>query len=112
MIEVGRVCLKIAGRDAGLRCVVVEVLDKNFVMIDGQTRRRKCNVIHLHPLDETVKVKAKASHEDVVKAFKELFAIFSCPACGQTLSLTEKRGESPKSVLSCECQKISWNVTS
>ncbi len=72
MIEVGRLCVKLAGRDAGLKCVVVEVLDKTFVMVDGQTRRRKCNIIHLEPLDEIIKIKAKASHEDVVSEFKKL----------------------------------------
>ena len=72
MIEVGRLCIKLAGRDAGLKCVVVEVLDKNFVMVDGQTRRRKCNIIHLEPLEEVIKIKAKASHEDVVSEFKKL----------------------------------------
>jgi len=72
MIEVGRLCIKLAGRDAGLKCAVVEVLDKNFVMIDGEARRRKCNIIHLEPLDEVVKIKAKASHADVVSEFKKL----------------------------------------
>ncbi len=72
MIEVGRLCVKLAGRDAGLKCVVVEVLDKTFVMVDGQTRRRKCNIIHLEPLDEVIKIKSKASHEDVVSEFKKL----------------------------------------
>lgn len=38
-MEIGRVCIKIAGRDAGMKCVVVEQLDNNFVLIDGQTRR-------------------------------------------------------------------------
>lgn len=67
MIEVGRLCVKTAGRDAGLKCVVVEVLDKNFVMIDGQTRRRKCNVLHLEPLDEKIDIKAKASHDEIAE---------------------------------------------
>lgn len=72
MIEVGRLCVKIAGRDAGLKCVVVEVLDKTFVMIDGQTRRRKCNMLHLEPLDQVIKIKAKASHDEVVEEFGKL----------------------------------------
>ena len=41
MIDVGRVCVKIAGRDAGKKAVVVEKIDSNFVLIDGQTRRRR-----------------------------------------------------------------------
>jgi large subunit ribosomal protein L14e len=72
MFEVGRICVKIAGRDAGQKCVIVEVIDDKNVLIDGMTRRRKCNKIHLEPLDQTVDIKGNASHEDVAKAFKSL----------------------------------------
>jgi len=72
MIEVGRLCVKIAGRDAGLKCVVVDILDDKFALIDGETRRRKCNVMHLEPLKETIKIKKKASHEEVKKEFDKL----------------------------------------
>lgn len=72
MMEVGRLCLKIAGRDAGKKCVVVDVIDNSFVMIDGETRRRKCNIAHVEPLKETVDLKKGASHADVVKAFEKV----------------------------------------
>jgi len=72
MFDVGRVCVKLAGRDAGQKCVIVEVLDDKTVLIDGMTRRRKCNKIHLEPLSQTLDLRQKASHEDVAKAFKEL----------------------------------------
>ena len=72
MMEIGRICVKIAGRDAGKKCVIVEVLDDNYVMIDGETRRRKCNIKHLEPLKETVKLKAKADHAAIVAEFKKL----------------------------------------
>jgi len=72
MIETGRLCVKIAGRDSGKKCVLVEVLDKTFVMIDGETRRRKCNVLHLEPLEEKIDIKKKASHADVKAAFKKI----------------------------------------
>ena len=68
MYEVGRLCVKIAGRDARKKCVVVDVLDNNYVLIDGQTRRRNCNVNHLEPLDKVLKIKKGASHKDVVEA--------------------------------------------
>lgn len=71
MIEIGRVCVKIAGRDAGNYCAIVEVLDKNYVMIDGNVRRKKCNVRHLEPLDKLLKIKAKALTEDVLEAMKK-----------------------------------------
>jgi len=72
MIDVGRLCVKLAGRDAGLKCVIVDVLDDNFVLIDGETRRRKCNVLHLEPLKDTLEIKKKASHEDIKKEFDKL----------------------------------------
>lgn len=68
MFGIGRVCVKLAGRDAGKKCLVVDILDDNFVLIDGETRRRKCNVIHLEPLDEVVDIAKGASHERVCKA--------------------------------------------
>ncbi|WP_457611716.1 KOW motif-containing protein, partial [Methanocaldococcus sp.] len=34
-IEIGRVCIKTLGREAGNTCVIVDILDKNFVLIDG-----------------------------------------------------------------------------
>ena len=72
MFETGRVCMKIAGRDAGRMCVIVDSIDGRFVLIDGDVRRRKCNIFHLEPLEKTVSLKKGASHEEVAKAFKEL----------------------------------------
>lgn len=68
MIEPGRVCVKLAGRDAGKKCVVVDVKGDR-VLIDGATRRRHCNARHLLPLNETVELKKGASHDEVAKAF-------------------------------------------
>jgi large subunit ribosomal protein L14e len=72
MIDVGRICVKIAGRDAGKKCVVVDFIDDNFVLIDGETRRRKCNIMHLEPLDKSVEIKKGASHAEVAKVFEQL----------------------------------------
>lgn len=70
-MEIGRLCVKIAGRDADRECVVVEVVDKNYVIIDGNTRRRKCNITHLEPLDKVFKIKKSASHKDIIDVFKK-----------------------------------------
>ncbi len=72
MIEIGRLCVKIAGRDAGGKCVIVDVLDDKFVMVDGQVRRRKCNIAHLEPLNTVLNVKKGASHDSVKKEFDAL----------------------------------------
>lgn len=34
-IEVGRICVKLLGREAGRKCVVVDVVDKSFVVVTG-----------------------------------------------------------------------------
>ncbi len=69
-IEVGRLCVKIAGRDAGKECIIVDIQDKNFVMIDGNTRRRKCNITHLELLPHKADIKKGVTHEEVLKALE------------------------------------------
>lgn len=72
MIEIGRLCIKTAGRDAGKRGLVIDIIDDNYVLIDGEVRRRKCNITHLEPLDKIININKKASHDDVKKALKEI----------------------------------------
>ncbi len=75
MFEVGRVCLKTAGREAGKYCVIVKKMDENFVMVTGpksltRVKRRRCNINHLEPLTEKIKIKSDASDAEVLKAYK------------------------------------------
>ena len=104
MIEIGRLCIKIAGRDAGKKCVIVEVLDDSNVMIDGETRRRKCNTKHLEPLNETVKIKAKADHATIIAEFKKL---------GIELKETKpkKAADKPKKVRKCKVKEEKAEVS-
>jgi large subunit ribosomal protein L14e len=71
VIEVGRVCVKIRGREAGRRCVVVDIIDENFVIVDGDLKRRRVNIKHLEPLPKRLDIKPGASTEEVVKAMLE-----------------------------------------
>ncbi|WP_423792342.1 50S ribosomal protein L14e [Methanocaldococcus indicus] len=64
-IEVGRVCIKTSGREAGKVCVIVDVIDKNFVLVDGEVKRRRCNIKHLEPTDKKVDIQKGASTEEV-----------------------------------------------
>lgn len=105
MIEIGRVCVKIAGRDAGLKCVVVDDLGKSMVLIDGQTRRRKCNVSHLEPLAQKLDISKGASHDKVVSAFKavDVSIVARKPRAKVSVQKTAPRqqttlGEKPKAV--------------
>ena len=71
-IEIGRLVLKTAGRDAGKKGLVIDVLDDIFVMIDGQVRRRKCNLIHIEPLNQVLKIERNAAHDQVYSVLKEI----------------------------------------
>jgi large subunit ribosomal protein L14e len=71
MFEIGRVCVKLAGRDAERKCVVIDNMDDGHVMIDGQTRRRKCSTSHLDPTNIIIKIKKNASNSEVCAALKK-----------------------------------------
>jgi large subunit ribosomal protein L14e len=74
-IEVGRICVKICGREAGKKCVIVDIIDKSFVLVTGPksvtgVKRRRANINHLEPLAEKIDIKRGASDEEVVEALK------------------------------------------
>ncbi|MGM5480936.1 MAG: 50S ribosomal protein L14e [Nanobdellota archaeon] len=71
IFDIGRICVKLAGRDAGKRCAIVGNEDDGLVLIDGETRRRKCNPLHLEPTGDVLELSEGASHDDVLAAFKE-----------------------------------------
>lgn len=68
MYKIGTVCMKIAGRDAGRLCVIIEEAKDGLVLVDGDVRRKSVNLRHLEPTGKTVKVKKSAGHEEVMKA--------------------------------------------
>ena len=75
-VEVGRVCLKLRGREAGRRCVIVDLVDRNYVLVTGPAdltgvRRRRVNVNHLKLLDEKVEIERDASDEEVRDALRQ-----------------------------------------
>jgi large subunit ribosomal protein L14e len=69
VFDIGRVAVKTLGREAGEHCVVVDIIDKNYVLIDGiNVRRRRSNVNHLVPTKDKVDIKKGISKEDLKKA--------------------------------------------
>ncbi|MEK6907497.1 MAG: 50S ribosomal protein L14e [Nanoarchaeota archaeon] len=68
---IGRICLKLTGREAGNYCVIVNNLDNNFVLIDGNVKRRKCNMDHLELTDKVVEIKKDASKDEVLNAMSK-----------------------------------------
>ncbi len=74
-MEVGRLAVVIAGRRAGQKVVVVDVIDRNFVLVTGaglnKVKRRRMNVKHLEPLPERVNIERGASDEEVKAALEQ-----------------------------------------
>jgi large subunit ribosomal protein L14e len=71
-IEVGRVCVKVAGREAGRKCVIVDVMDKSFVVVTGPkkvtgVKRRRVNINHVAPTEDVIPIKRGASDEEVAQ---------------------------------------------
>lgn len=76
-IEVGRICIKLSGRESGKRCVIVDVIDKNFVLITGPkgvtgVKKRRVNINHIKPLEEKIKIKKGASDEEISAALAKV----------------------------------------
>ncbi|MFQ6053575.1 MAG: 50S ribosomal protein L14e [Candidatus Bathyarchaeia archaeon] len=74
-VEVGRICVKLKGREAGRRCVIVDVIDRNYVLVTGPkdvtgVRRRRINMDHLMPLEEKIDVERGASDDEVRAALQ------------------------------------------
>lgn len=72
-IEVGRICVKQAGRECCTKCVVIDVLDKSFVLVTGPKKitglkRRRVNINHLMPVEDKVDVNRGASDDEVAQA--------------------------------------------
>jgi len=67
-MEIGQVCIKTRGREAGARVVVLSRAKEGKVLVDGpKAKRRQCNIMHLFPTNDKVKVKEEAPHAEVVK---------------------------------------------
>ncbi|MBT3298608.1 50S ribosomal protein L14e [archaeon] len=70
--NIGRVCVKIAGRDAGKKCVVLSNVEGNLVLVDGETRRKNVNIKHLEPTEKVIEISENAEHSEVDKILSEL----------------------------------------
>ncbi|MGD0995667.1 MAG: 50S ribosomal protein L14e [Candidatus Bathyarchaeia archaeon] len=71
-IEIGRICVKQVGRENGKKCVVIDVMDKSFVLVTGPkkvtgVKRRRVNINHIMPLQDKIEVKRGASDEEVAQ---------------------------------------------
>ncbi len=75
-VEVGRICVKITGREAGKKCIIVDVIDKNFLLITGPkkvngVKRRRVNLSHVEPTKKKINIGRGESDKEIVKALDE-----------------------------------------
>ncbi|XES77461.1 MAG: 50S ribosomal protein L14e [Candidatus Bathyarchaeia archaeon] len=71
-VEVGRICMKSAGREIGKKCVIIDVMDKSFVLVTGPkavtgVKRKRANINHIVALEDKLDLKRGASDEEVTQ---------------------------------------------
>jgi len=74
--EIGRIAVKVAGREASRKCVIVDIIGKNFVLVTGPrsltgVKRRRVNIAHLAFTPHKIKISRGANDEEVLKALEE-----------------------------------------
>ena len=75
-IEIGRVCAKTAGREAGRRCVIIDLVDRNSVLVTGPSsltgvKRRRANLKHLELTEFKIEIDRGSEDKEVLKAIKD-----------------------------------------
>jgi large subunit ribosomal protein L14e len=75
-IDIGRICVKLTGREAGKKCIIVDIVDRNFVLITGPkqvngVKRRRVNTDHIEPTEKKIKVKRGENDEALMKTLNE-----------------------------------------
>ena len=104
-LNVGTVCMKVAGRESGSVCTVIKPVDKTFVMVTGPKlvtgiKRRRCNIEHLEPTEIKLDIKEDASDEEIIEAYKKSNVItkfnLKLPSAGEMKGEKEKQKEKPK----------------
>ncbi len=105
-LDVGTVCMKVAGRESGAICCVIKPMGKTFVMITGPKlvtgiKRRKCNIEHLEPTDIKLDIKEDAADEEIIDAYKKSNVItkfnLKLPSAGEMKAEKEKKPKEQKS---------------
>jgi len=69
--------MKTHGRESGKECVIIDIIDRSFVLITGPisasgVKRRRANVSHLKPTETVLDIRRGATDEEVEKALSEI----------------------------------------
>jgi large subunit ribosomal protein L14e len=74
-IEVGRICVKQFGREQGKKCVIIDLMDKSFILVTGPkklngVKRRRVNLNHVAPLEDKIEINRGASDDEVAQVLE------------------------------------------
>jgi large subunit ribosomal protein L14e len=75
-IQIGRICIKTKGREAGKKCIIIDIIDKSFLLITGPkalsgVKRRRVNLNHVRPLDELLQISKGAEDEEIMRVIND-----------------------------------------
>ncbi len=67
--------MKTAGRETGKKCVIIDVMDKSFVLVTGPkkitgVKRKRVNLNHITVLQDRLDLKRGASDEEVTSVLE------------------------------------------
>ncbi len=76
VVDIGTICVKNRGREKGRKCVVIDIIDKNYALISGPqnisgVRRRRVNITHLSPTADKLNLKKGSSDKVILAALKK-----------------------------------------
>jgi large subunit ribosomal protein L14e len=75
-IDIGRICIKIAGRESGKKCIIVDIIDDNFALITGplnltKVKRRRVNIDHIEPTNSKININRGATDDEIIEALTQ-----------------------------------------
>ncbi len=81
VMDIGRICIKLTGREAGKKCIIVDIVDRNFVLVTGPkqlngVKRRRVNVGHIEPTERKLNIRRGETDEELIKALNEETRIY------------------------------------
>ncbi|MHA2296988.1 MAG: 50S ribosomal protein L14e [Candidatus Hodarchaeales archaeon] len=69
VLDLGRIVVKTAGREATKKAIIVGFVDNNFVLVTGagvnKVKRRRCNIRHLIATPNKIDINNNASDAEI-----------------------------------------------
>ena len=70
--DIGRIVVKTICRQKTKYDIIVDIIDKNYLLVDGlKVRRRRVNYNHIEPTLDLISIEKGADHTEVEAAIKK-----------------------------------------